>query len=559
MCGIYGCLGKNAYNKVIDGLKMILYRGYDSCGIAYFDNGFKVCKTTGSLENLQSLKTNVTIAFGHTRWATNGIVSYENAHPHVSYDKKITIVHNGVITNAEKIKESLLKQNINFYSTTDTEIVANYVAKKCETNDIEKVLKDLYNILEGNFSMIVANNKGDLYLLKRFNPLNILTCDNEIYISSDLSSLQNGKLYSLEDNDIIKLSNNEIISLNGRKLEFIEHKNTYEVRELDGYKHFMEKEIFETPVAIRNTYYEIKDSEIIQIINNYSKITLTGCGTAYHACLIGEYLFRNELEKDVETIIASNYIIKKSIKSDHLHIIVSQSGETADCIKVAEQVKEFGGKLLVITNEKLSILSKISDYQIFTNAEREVAIASTKTYSSQIFVLAYICKKLKDSNYQLEIDKFVKELDTYIKKLNIDEYAHALYNYDKMIMIAKDIDYLTIYEACLKIRETDYIFTLPMYSGELKHGTLALIDKNAVVLALNTSKNKDLLNSTINSIKSREGNVIDISKLVLEGVDDFYKPIFAIIPFQLISYKIALLNNLNPDKPRNLAKSVTVE
>lgn len=559
MCGIYGYIGKNAYEKVIDGLRMLKYRGYDSCGIAYYENGFKVNKSAGPLENLEKIKTNSTIVFGHTRWATNGPVNYENTHPHVSYNNKITIVHNGIITNADKLKEELLEKNITFYSSTDTEVVANYIAYKSEKSNIEDVLKDMYVTLEGNFSFVVGTDKGELYLLKRFNPLNILTHKKEIYISSDLSSLSNGKIYSLKDNDIIKVAKNKITLIDGRKINYTNHQNTYETRELNGHKHFMEKEIFETPTAIKNTYHEIKDSKIIELINNYSKITLTGCGTAYHACLLGEHLFKHELNKDTEAIIASNYKITKPIKDNHLHIIVSQSGETADCIKVAEKIKEFGGKLLVITNEKLSILAKMSDYQIFTNAKREVAVASTKTYSSQIFVFAYICKKLKEENYQLDIDKFTSELDAYIKELNVDEFAHALHNYDKMIMIAKDVDYLTIYEACLKIRETDYVFTLPMYAGELKHGTLALIDKNAVVSALNTSKDKNLLKTTINSITSREGKVIDLSSLVKDDVDDYYKPIFAIIPFQLISYKIAVLNDLNPDAPRNLAKSVTVE
>lgn len=559
MCGIYGYIGKNAYDKVINGLNMIKYRGYDSCGIAYYENEFKIKKTIGDIEDLKNFKNNTTIAFGHTRWATNGSVTLENAHPHKSYDNSIIIVHNGIITNSDELKNELLGENIPFISETDTEVIANYIAYNRKNRSLEEVLKSLYEILEGNFSLLVAENNGDLYLLKRSNPLNVLKIRKGIVISSDIASLESGKLYSLKDNDIIKISKNKIKLLESDKINFIQHNNIYMNTNLNGYMHYMEKEIFETPIAIKNTFEEIKDSKVIDIINNFSKFTLIGCGTAYHACLMGEFLFKNKLLKETEAIIASNYSINKEIETKHLHIIVSQSGETADCIKVAEQVKKFGGKLLVITNEKLSVLAKMADYSIFTNAEKEVAIASTKTYCCQIFVFAYISKRLEDYNYKLNIDEFVENIRNYISNINIDQYAHQLHKYDKLIMIAKGIDYLTIYEACLKIRETDYIFTLPMYAGELKHGTIALIDKNAVVLSLNTNQDKDLLKTTINSIMAREGKVIDISNLIETNVDDYYKPIYSIIPFQLLSYKIAVINELNPDKPRNLSKSVTVE
>ncbi len=559
MCGIYAYIGKNAYEKVVNGLKMVEYRGYDSCGIAYYENGFQINKALGSISNLKLIKTKSTLAFGHTRWATNGVVNVNNAHPHQSYDKKLTIVHNGIVTNSNLLKEELEKQGITFSSTTDTEVVVNYIAYKSEKQNLEDVLKDLYNVLEGSFSFVLATENGDLYLLKRLNPLNILVHNKEVCISSDLASLNNGKLYSLKDNDIIKIRKNTLTNLNGEKIEYIKHNNTYLAKDLQGYKHYMEKEIFETPMAIKNTYNEIKNLETLNLFNNYDKLTLIGCGTAYHACLIGEHLFKNELNKQVDSCLASNYIVNKPIEENHLHIIVSQSGETADCIKVAEQIKEHNGKFMVITNEKQSLLAQMANYCVFTKADREIAVASTKTYCSQVFVFAFLCHKLKNPSYELDIDRFTQDLTEFIKSINIDEYAHILHEYDKLIMIAKNIDYLTIYEACLKIREVDYIFTLPMYSGELKHGTLALVDNKSVVCVLNTSKDKKLLDLAINSIKSREGKVLDISHLIKDEIDSYYKPIYTIIPFQLIAYKIAILNNLNPDRPRNLAKSVTVE
>jgi len=559
MCGIYGCIGNNAYQKVLDGLKKLQYRGYDSCGIAYFNKTFKVEKTVGPLNNLKIITTDNQIAFGHTRWATNGAVTIENAHPHLSYDNEYIIVHNGIIKNANIIKQDLIKNNVDFKSDTDTEVIVNYIAYHSKNSSCEKVLKSMLKDLEGSYSLIIGNKAGDLYLIKKFSPLNLLISDDEIYVSSDISSLKNGELYSLQDNDIIKISNKHIINLNESKLNFEKHINSTLTQTLYKHKHFMEKEIYETPEAIKQTYLSIKDVSFNHIFDNYEKFTLIGCGTAYHSCLIGEYLLKETLNKTFETILASNYEVTSFIDKKHLHIIVSQSGETADCIKVAEQIKHNGGKILIITNEKHSTMAKLADFHIFTHAEKEIAVASTKTYCCQLFVFAYICKKLINKNYDLDINALTNNLKEYINYIQIDEIANKLKNIDKMILIAKGIDYITILEACLKIREIDYIYTLPMYAGELKHGTLSLIEKGSIVLALNTSLNLNKLDTAKNEIKSRNGEIIDFSSFVSNKIDLCFKPIYAIIPFQLLSYKISLLNGRNPDMPRNLAKSVTVE
>lgn len=559
MCGIFGCVGRCAVEKVINGLKLLQYRGYDSCGVAYFDNEFKIEKAIGSLENLKPNNKLSNIAFGHTRWATNGEVSLKNAHPHISFDKKIVVVHNGIITNAEELKKELINNGVNFYSTTDTEVIANYIAFNLNNYKIRDVLNHLFNDLKGSFSLIVGNEEGELYLLKKFSPLNVLIANEEIYISSDSYSLPNGELYELQDGDILQVKNQIITSLTNKELSYTSHINAQEALTLRTHKHYMEKEIFETPESVLNTYQTIKDIDIIDKINSYENFTLIGCGTAYHSCLIGEYFLKNEVNKQVETILASNFSISSQINKNHLHIIVSQSGETADCIKAANQIKQFKGTLLVITNERLSRLAKMADLCIFTNAKKEVAVASTKTYCCQVFVFAYISKKLLNPNFGIDINKFVRSLKDYIEGINVDEISNQLLNHDKMILIAKEIDYLTMLEASLKIREIDYVYTLPMYSGELKHGTLSLIDESSITLALNTSLDSTKLSNAINEIKSRKGEVIDISPLVPKDIDKFFKPIYAIIPFQLLSYKIAVLKGRNPDMPRNLAKSVTVE
>lgn len=560
MCGIYGYIGtNNAYLEVLRGLYCLQYRGYDSCGIAYFDNGFKINKAIGTLDNLpKTVETNPNIAFGHTRWATNGEVNLNNTHPHVSFNNEFIVVHNGIIKNAEEIKIELINKGISFYSDTDTEVIVNLLASL--SGKIEKRLEKLFSILKGSFSLIIGYKNGNLYALKKFSPLNILKADDGIYISSDVSSLKGGELYTLKDGDIIKISGNELLSITDNKLEFKTHKNTIKDFSLGEFKHYMLKEIYDTPNGIENTYNYLKRKDIRKIFKHFSEFTFIGCGTAYHSCLIGEEFFSKISKYKVNSCLASNYSINRRIKRKHLHIIVSQSGETADCIRVAEQIKKYNGKILLITNEENCTMSRMADYKIYTKAGKEVAVASTKTYCTQIFVFAYITQLLKNKNFDLDVKTLIKNLKDYIENLNIDNIVYKLKKIDRLILIGKDIDYLLLMEASLKIREIDYIYTIPMYSGELKHGTLSLIDKNSIVLALHTSIDKNKLDIVKNEIESREGKIISIDDYInLNDIPDYLKPIYAIIPFQLISYQLALKRGYNPDMPRNLAKSVTVE
>lgn len=560
MCGIFGYIGdKDAYNEVFNGLSELQYRGYDSCGIAYFvDGNFKINKTVGTLSNLEHNITLSHTAFGHTRWATNGEVNIQNTHPHISHDGEFIVVHNGIINNADILKHNLQKNGISFYSNTDTEVIANLLADM--TGSIDDRVKSLFNILNGSFSLIIGHKDGDIYLVKQFSPLNLLVNNSGIYVSSDVSSLTDGELYRLEDGDAIKISDRHIINLNNREIEFEPHGNDIETHDLGKFNHYMIKEIFEIPETIKNTYNYLKYQNIRSIFKPFNRFTLLGCGTAYHSCLIGEHLLKQN-HFDVESCLASNYEINDKIKKNHLHIIVSQSGETADCIKVAERIKSNNGKILLITNQVRSTLSRFADYQILTKAKKELAVASTKTYCAQVFTFAYIVKLMNDKNYNLDIDNLVGELSNFIRHINVQDIVKTLSNTDKLIMVAKNIDYLTLLEASLKIREIDYIYTLPMYSGELKHGTLSLIDENSYTILLNTSNDIDKLKTVMNEISSRKGRVIDMSKTcnINSGIDDYFKPIFNIIPFQILSYELAISRGINPDMPRNLAKSVTVE
>ncbi len=559
MCGIYGYVGKNnAFKEVLNGLKLLQYRGYDSCGIAYFNHGFKLTKAIGTLDKLSAPNIENHIAFGHTRWATNGKVNLKNTHPHVSYDGKLLVVHNGIITNADEIKADLQRVNVKFSSDTDSEIIVNFLA--ATTGDFEDNLKNIYHIFKGSFALIIGDEKGDLYLLKQFCPLNLLKSEDGIYISSDVGSLKNGELYSLNDGDIIKVSNGKIVVIAG-KINFVAHFSKIKQLELNNYPHYMIKEIFDTPQAIFDCYNYLKQQPIGKMFKGYKKLTFLGCGTAYHSCLMGQQLLKDRFF--CQTFLASNYIINKRIEKNHLHIIVSQSGETADCIKIAREIQKFHGKILVITNEPFSTITHFADFKLVTQAKKELAVASTKTYCAQVFTFAYIKHILQNKNFALDVYKLKERLNKYIKSLCSSRELNALtesLNTDKMILIARDIDYFTMLEASLKIREIDYIFTIPMLSSELKHGTLSLIDADTKVVSLNTNVDKTILNNAINEIKSRNGKVIEMEKYVdLKGVDDSFKPIFAIIPFQILSYKLAILKGLNPDMPRNLAKSVTVE
>ncbi len=556
MCGIYGYVGKlDAYNEVFNGLKLLQYRGYDSCGIAYLSNNeLKIVKTVGTIDNLPKIKIKCNLSFGHTRWATNGAVNYDNTHPHISFDKRFTVVHNGIIYNANEIKLALQNKGINFYSNTDTEVIANLLASL--NGDVDERIKSLFNHLKGTFALIIEN-EGALYLVKKFSPLNILKAEDGIYISSDVSSLKTGQLYSLKDYDVIKIKDNQILPLSG-EIAFTKYNNCIQNYSLNNFPHFMLKEIYETPTAIENTYNYLKDIDVSPYFKNIKDITLIGCGTAYHSCLIGGEVLK-KLNFNIKTELASNFTLFKKINKHHLHIIVSQSGETADCIKAAENIKKFGGKILVITNEAKSSIVKFANHIILTKAQKELAVASTKTYCSQVFAFILIAKKLKNANYTINIKKFKKSLTNYIKNSNIISAAKMLSKLDKTILIGKDIDYLTLLEASLKIREIDYIYTIPIYSGELKHGTLSLIDNQSIVLSLNTDNVANKLSNAINEIESRGGKVIKFEQFMPKKYYKDFSCIYSIIPFQLFSYFIAIEKGYNPDMPKNLAKSVTVE
>lgn len=552
MCGIFGCISKecNAYREVIGGLKNLQYRGYDSSGIMYYDNGYKIEKTVGTIEKIDNPDIVSNLAFGHTRWATNGEVNTTNAHPHKSFDGRYIIVHNGIIENAKELEKELLKHNIVQKSKTDTEIFVNYLTL-CD--DIKQGLIEVYDKIKGSYAIILQDTKTNtVYVAKKFNSINVLKTANSIYISSDLTSLKEGELFELKDRDVVEIKGNTIKNING-KLEFHHHKPVISDYNLGEYQHYMIKEIMETPDSIRKTYESIKEIDFKSLFSKYKKLTFLGCGTAFHSGLIGKSLLK-ECGFECDSCLASDYELKHKIKANHLHILISQSGETADCIKIAQDILKNKGKILLVTNQPQSTLARMSNYVLSTNANKEIAVASTKTYCCQVFVFAYICEKLKNDSFDFKIDKFVYDLKGYIACLDVNKYVDEIGNRDKLILLAFGKDFDTILEASLKIREIDYIFTLPMTAGELKHGTLSLVDENALVIYLDTT-NSRFLHNAINEIQSRKGKTVQIETKI---TNDSFQAIYSIIPFQLVSYFVARKRNINPDMPRNLAKSVTV-
>ena len=363
-----------------------------------------------------------------------------------------------------------------------------------------------------------------------------------------------GELYSLADGDIICIYQGQINGV----MQWTPHVLDTNTSSSEKYQYNMLKEIYETPQAIENTYRELINVDVAHIFHDFKKLTLLACGTAFNSCLIGAMILNKYTNKQATSMLASEYSIE-SIDQDHLHIIVSQSGETADCIKVTRHIKSLGGKILVITNEPTSTIVQYADYRIITRAHKEFAVASTKTYCCQLFVFAYIVNNIRGNARTIDILSLTQQLKDYIATIDIHDYAKMLEGCQHLILIGKGVDYLTIIEASLKIREIDYVYTIPIFASELKHGTLSLIDDSSFVLSLSSTLENDIT-TTKNEIKSRKGNVIEFDHFISNvNVDDIYLPIFTIIPFQLLSYQIAVLNDRNPDMPRNLAKSVTVE
>lgn len=569
MCGICGYIGSsNGVKEVVGGLKILEYRGYDSCGVAFVENGkIDIVKTVGEVDNLKESTKNLSanVVIGHTRWATHGGVNERNAHPHISTSGKLAMVHNGIIENYMELKEEF---KLNSLSNTDSEVFLNLI--DCEKGTLINKVINASKKVQGTFAVLVLGSDGEMVLGKCESPLYLSKVENEVYIASDVLALKGENYFALNDHEFASVKNRKIIfyNKNGEKItkksEKIEKNSDFSKI---FYKTHMESEILETKDVLNKTLKKYKEENIFQNIKlpkKLNSISLVACGTAYHASLMGAEYFK-EVGIDARAYLASEFRYGREILNKNtLYVFVSQSGETADTIASAKLVKERKLHALAVTNVSNCLLNRICKNILPTFAGREIAVASTKAYSCQVWSLYLFSLIL--ANKSLPKEDLVKNFAF----VNFDDkLVKEIASYKKVFFVGRDLDYITAMEASLKLKEISYINCFAIASGELKHGTLALIDSDAVVIAICTQeKIKAKLKSNLEEIKARGGKVIvvsqfedfkDFSCVKLSKFDELFMPIVSVIPMQFLALKVCELFGYNPDKPRNLAKSVTVE
>ena len=607
MCGLVGYVGKkDCADVLIDSLSKLEYRGYDSAGIAVFDNGeIKVAKEKGRLKDLvekmkKEGKPSGHVGIGHTRWATHGEPSTVNAHPHAG--GRTTIVHNGIIENYKELKEFLLSKGKTFKSDTDTEVAANLIDYYYKDDPLEAIERATQE-LEGSYALgIIFREFPDrLYAVRKESPLIVGVGKDESFIASDVTAIlkYTKDYYLLETDEIAVLSNDgiEVYNVHGEKIEK-ELKTAdwdMDAAEKCGYEHFMMKEIFEQPTAIKTTITpritdgmpNLEECGITpEYLRSVKRIFVTACGTAMHAGIVGKYVIEKLARVPVIVDIASEFRYRDPIIDEgDLVIVISQSGETADSLAAMRLAKKMGAKTLAIVNAKGSSIAREADMLIYTHAGPEIAVASTKAYMVQIavmyllaFELAYAVGKIDEKECK-RLTSVLQQTPEYIKKIleNVDEtqyIASNLITADSLLYIGRGLDYALSMEGSLKLKEISYIHSESYAAGELKHGTISLISDGMPVIAVATQKS--LFEKTISNIKEvkargasvvivcresymPEKDVADFKFGLPDDLEDILMPMAAVVPLQLIAYYTAVLKGNDVDKPRNLAKSVTVE
>lgn len=609
MCGIVGYVGSNQAAKfLLEGLSKLEYRGYDSAGIAIYDGSkITVQKSVGRLVNLQKINDNNpvagTLGIGHTRWATHGRPSDVNSHPHTDCTGKFVVVHNGIIENYMHIKEELIAKGHHFASETDTEVVAHLLEEFYE-GDFEAAVKKVLSKIEGSYALVFMSqdDPDKIICTKQDNPLVIGLGEGENFIASDIPAIisRTRKTYILSDGELAVITKDSVWVTNRQGVPVT--KKVFEVNwdaeaaEKGGYEHFMIKEIYEQPKAVRDTTsgrLAKDDSSIVfdelkwtaDDIGSFKKIVITACGTAYHAGMVAKYYFEQLARIPVEVDIASEYRYRLPLTdSDTLCITISQSGETIDTLAALKEAKRLGARTLAVTNVVGSSISREADQVVYTWAGPEIAVASTKAYTTQLvtlLMLAIYMGQLKGTlsdEKTVELIKGLKNLPAQCHELledveSIKTFAQKYGFSEDVFFIGRSLDYAVALEGSLKLKEISYIHAEAYAAGELKHGTLALIIEGVPVIALATQHDvyeKTL--SNIKEVKARDAVVIgmafkgdtQIAKYVdhtifIPATDKYLAPILAVIPLQLLAYYAAVTRGADVDKPRNLAKSVTVE
>lgn len=594
MCGIVGYIGQgNAKDVLLNGLEKLEYRGYDSSGIAILnESDVNIYKDKGRIEHLRSIIEDTvfgTIGIGHTRWATHGEPNKINSHPHQSESKRFTIVHNGIIENEYELRKKYLS-DYNFVSDTDTEVIVGLIQNFFEENeDVESAILRGIKLLHGSYALgiIDKENPNIIYAAKNKSPMLIGVGEGFNMIGSDAMAMiqYTNKFIEVEDGEFIKLAKENISIYNKFNEKIVRDPFTAEIDlsdiEKGTYSHYMLKEIEEQPYVMRRIVEEyFKDGEILidknilKAIEESDHIYIVAAGTSMNAGFIGKQLFEQLVGLPTDVYIASEFVYNTPIISKKpIFIFLSQSGETADSRAVLVKIKELGYKSLTITNVAGSTLSRESDYTLLLHGGPEIAVASTKAYTAQIAVQAILATKLS-SNKEFDLFKELAVVANVMEAITdnkevFNKVAKKYLNSRNCFYIGRHVDYYVSLEASLKLKEISYIQTEGFAAGELKHGTIALIEKDTPVIAIIS---QDLINlstrSNIKEVKSRGANVVVISmkslkeeddQIVIDDVHPLLTPLVTVIPTQLIAYYAALHRNLDIDKPRNLAKSVTVE
>lgn len=612
MCGIVGYIGKdnNAKEVIIDGLKKLEYRGYDSAGIAVVRNGrLEIKKHVGGIENLENLIGDDHMAshvgIGHTRWATHGAPSDLNAHPHGSQDNTIAIVHNGIIENYQQLKRELIEEhNIKFKSETDTEVIAQLIGVIYrEKKDLLESVFAAVEKMRGAYAIVaIAQEEPDkIVAVRKDAPLIVGLGKGSNFVASDIPALLKyvKEIYLIENNETVLLTADEVRIFDENrkpvKREVFHVTWDADAAEKEGYEHFMLKEIFEQPKGLSETLNRrLDDDGKIQLegitltkeqIDEIDKIYIVACGTAYHAGLVGKYAIEKMVGIPVEVDVASEFRYRDPLVDERtLFIAISQSGETLDTLAALREAKARGARVLSVVNVVGSSVARESDDVFYTWAGPEIAVASTKAYTTQLmcmYMLALYMGLEKGTIEREYYDEFIEDLKNVPAKLeaflkdtdHIEDIARRLYNKEQVFFIGRGLDSAVSYEGSLKLKEISYINSFAIAAGELKHGTIALMEPGTLVIALAC---QDFLYekmvSNIQEIKARGAYVLAVAKegndevskqsddmIYIPEVRDEIAPLLSVVPLQLLSYYVARERGCNIDKPKNLAKSVTVE
>lgn len=593
MCGIVGFIGhKNAKDVVLSGLTRLEYRGYDSAGISLFNQRyqiFDVYKDEGRVAKLVESTKNAgysNIGIGHTRWATHGRVNKENSHPHYSQTRRFIVVHNGVIENYQELKDQYLKNHV-FQSETDTEVIAQLIETFSQTLHVENAITTTLKLLHGSYALLVldSNDPEKIYAAKYKSPLIVGEGEEGITIASDLMALvgYSKNYHALDDKTFIvaRQSDVRLFNLDHQPLDF--HFKEIELDDADTtkgeYAHYMLKEIHEQPSVIRRivTNYYDKESalinpEILDALRQADRIYILAAGTSMHAGLIGKQLFERLCSIPVEVHIASEFAYQKPLLSKNpIFILVTQSGETADLRACLVDLKERGYKTLTLTNVATSTLAREANYFLELYAGPEIAVASTKAYVAQVALLAILAYELSSKTFDLrkELSIAATSIEDFLASEDIRTLVRYYLTRRNAFFIGRGLDYFVSLEAALKLKEISYIQTEGFAAGELKHGTIALIEDSTPVIALISDPKINMnTRSNLKEVQARgaktfriviESCKIEGDEVVLKDVHPMLTPLVMVVPTQLISYYAALERAYDIDKPRNLAKSVTVE